>query len=155
MKHRITMSVVLTLCVLLSLFSFPMTGQGQQPQRFRFATGVITPGPDQLLRITLRCGGGKYCPAGARILWAQYKAAGCSSDGLCRHIVESQGATAPLLLEANEAASFDLQGAGGAVRVVVESNLQNLQVNAMIIDSGTGKVVSLVIAQPETNPLGL
>jgi hypothetical protein len=39
----------LTLSLFLSLVSFPSTTNAQQPQRFKVATGVVTPGMGQTL----------------------------------------------------------------------------------------------------------
>jgi hypothetical protein len=56
-----------------------------------------------------------------RFRWIKYMAAGCNSDG-CRHTVASQGVTGPVELGANEAASFEVQGTGDGVRIIVETN---------------------------------
>ena len=69
--------------------------------------------------------------------------AGCNPDGVCRHPIASQGATAPMILNADEAASFDVPGDGNGVRVVVESTRPNAKVVVHLIDVASGKVVAI------------
>ena len=140
MKRRMTLSLVLTLSVLLALVSLPSMAQAEPPARFRFATGVVTPGVGQILRITVNAGAGNDTVK-ARFRWAQYMAAGCSGmPAVCRQTVESQGAT-PVVMLGNDALSFDVPGNGNGVNVSVESNSRAVHVNALIIDTATSEVV--------------
>jgi hypothetical protein len=152
MKRRMTLSLVLTLSVLLSLVSLPSTAQGAPPQRFRFATGVVTPGAGQRLRVTV-VGEGASDTIGVRFVWTQYMAAGCSGmPPVCRHTVDSQGATPLVTLNgADEALSFDVQGTGNGVRVVTEINSRDVHVNAFIIDSGTEQITCQFQLQEANN----
>jgi hypothetical protein len=135
MKRRITLSLVLTLSVLLSLVSLPSTAQGAPGQRFRFPTGIITPGIGQTLRVTVV---GRSDTIRVRFAWMKYMAPECiGMPAVCRHTVESQGATPLVILngDGDDALSFDVPGDGNGVNVVVVSNNQDVRVNAMIIDS--------------------
>jgi hypothetical protein len=140
MKRRMTLSLVLTLSVLLSLVSLPSRAQGAPAPRFSARSGVVTLNTDQMLRVTVVPTGNDTIRV--RIKWMKYMAVGCSSGTppVCRHTVESQGETETETVGPGEAISVDVQG-GAPVNVMVESNKQDVQVNAMIIDP-TGAIVS-------------
>ena len=144
MKGKMTLSLVLTLSMLFSLVGFATTAQGQPAQRFRGDTGVVTPGMGQILRITVVYTGDTNF-ARVRFAWMKYMLAGCNGDGVCRHVVQSEGATAPVSIGPNEAASFDVQATGGGVRVSVRVNTADVTGDAEIINSATGEVTSHVI----------
>ena len=144
MKRKMTLSLALTLSMLLSLVGFAPTAQGQPAQRFRFDTGVVTPSMGQVLRLTVDGMGGADRIA-VRFAWRKYMPAGCNSEGVCRHMVVSQGTTMPETL-GGDALSFDVQGTGNGVRVVAESNSPNVQVTVQLIDTATGKVETILIA---------
>ncbi len=144
MKRRIILSIALFLSiVLVSLMSSDQSAKAQPPQRFKFASGIITPGTGQVMRITIGCGGGNYClTTGIRILQQQYTAAGCAgTPAVCRQTIASQSAS-PVIPLGNDALTFDVQGTGNGVNVVVESNNRDVRVNVLIIDSATGEVVA-------------
>jgi len=69
----------------------------------------------------------------------------CNTDGVCRQTIQSQGATTPVPVSQNEAASFDVQGTGGGVRVNVFVAAGDVTGDALILNSATGEVVSHVI----------
>jgi hypothetical protein len=143
MKHRITLSLVLTLCMLLPLSGFPPAAQGQQPRIFRIDSGVITPSTGQVLRVTVAGASGNDTIK-VRLRWMQYAATGCSgAPPVCRHMVASQGATPLETLGSDDALSFDVQGAGSGIRVVVESNRRDARAVFQIINSATGEVVAI------------
>ncbi len=79
MKRKMTLSLVLTLSVLLSLVSLPSTAQGAPPQRFRFATGFVTPGVGQKLRVTVVGTDGSNTIR-VRFVWTQYNMAPVCGD---------------------------------------------------------------------------
>lgn len=140
MKHRITLSIALVLSVvLLSLMRSDSTANAAPPQRYSFATGVLTPATGQTLRVMVGEDGNGA--TAVRFRWAQYGAPVCSgTPAVCRHMIDSQGAT-PVIMSGNDALSFDFNGDGNAVNIAVESNTRNVRVNAMIIDGATGKIV--------------
>src|SRR2546425_13226771 len=117
MKRQSTLSIAIALSLFISIVSFPLTAQAQQPpKRFRGDTGVITLGMGQVLRVTVngRDGNDNFR---VRFAWMKYMPSGCNTDGVCRHTLQSQGVTAPVNVGANEAASYDVQATGGGVRV--------------------------------------
>ena len=147
MKRQSTLSLVMAVGLFVSMVSFPLQAQ-PQPRRFRADTGVITLGIGQVLRITIASEGFED-GIKARFAWIKYMPAGCNTEGVCLHAVQSRGVTAPVNVHGNEAASFDMQGTGGGVRVEVLADYNpNGTVDAadlMIINTSTGEVVSHVI----------
>lgn len=146
MEKRMTLSIALTVSLLLSLVSFPSTANAQQPQRFRFATGVVTPGMGQTLRVTVAAGDVNGDDTiRVRIGWMRYAAAGCSGmPAVCRHTVESQGVTPSMTLSRADAISFDVPGDGNGVNVVVESNSRNAKVLGIVFDTSTQRIVAVI-----------
>ena len=144
MKHRVTFSIMLTLVLLISVVSLPLTARGQQPPRFRADTGFITLGQGQVLRVSISVDPTVDTPPRVRFGWTKYMAAGCNNDGVCRHSVASQGATAPVTLNAEDSVSFDLQGTGTGARIVVFSSSRDVRVTAQLINPD-GEVTSFFI----------
>src|SRR6266513_1295008 len=118
MKHRTTTSLILGMSLLVCLLALPLPVQGQQGRKLRGDTGVITLGMGQVLRLTVNGRDGNDAFR-VRFAWMKYMPAGCTTDGVCRHTIQSQGVTAPVNVGANQAASYDVQGTGGGVRVSV------------------------------------
>ena len=146
MKYQSRVSTVLALSLFISMLSFPSATQAQpRPNRFTAETGVVYVGGTQVLRVTVNGMGGADAIR-VRFTSMKYMPAGCNNDGVCRHTVESQGETAPVLLEAGEVASFDVQGTGAGVRVLIQVITANNAVRAratlQLIDGTTGKVIS-------------
>ncbi|MEK6282696.1 MAG: hypothetical protein AABN95_20235 [Acidobacteriota bacterium] len=109
MKRRITLSLALVSVLLLSLMnSYSTTNAQQRPQRFRFDTGLIIPGPHQILRITVATGSGDDKLTFVRFRRMEYMQATCDSAGVCKHVLSSQTMTDPIMLASGEAAVFDV-----------------------------------------------
>ena len=145
MKRQITLALTLTLSAMLLLVSLPSVSRGQQRQRYRVDSGVLTPGTGQVLRATVD----RSADINDIYLfrWARYTEAGCSGSGVCRHTVASQGATQPESLGPGDALSFDVQGTGAGVRLAVESNSRDARVVFQIIDTSTGDVIAIWVPQ--------
>ena len=141
MKRQI-LSVLLVVSLFIAMNSWPVKGQGQQRRRFRADTGVVTLGLGQVLRITIASEGFE---SSVGFAWTKYMLASCNTDGVCRHTVQSQGVTAPVNVGAGEAASFDVQGTGGGVRVSVRVSTSDVTGDAQIINTATGEGTSHVI----------
>lgn len=151
MKRKITLSLALTLSVLLSLMSSDSTAQAQKKgTRVRFDTGVVTLGPDQLLRVAIA---GDFNEDGdvdgADFL--VFKRMGYIEQGNI-YRVASQVTTDPIRLGQGEAASIDInQGEFNAVRCLVAGNfigtdLSSARVTVQIINRTTNQVDSVLIA---------
>ena len=142
MNRKMTFAIALTLSLTLSLIIPPATALGQQQAKYRADSGVQTPRAGQLFRVTVTGGQGNDIVK-LRFRWMRYMGAGCNGD-VCRQTVASQGVTGPVELGANEAASFQLQGTGDGVRIIVESNTAGDRVVFYTIDADT-LIISAVI----------
>ena len=144
MKRKTKWSLLITFSLLASLVSLPVPARAQQGRRFQRDSGIVTLGMGQVLRITVNGQSGNDLIR-VRFAWTKYMLSGCNPDGVCRHVVQSQGTTAPVNVGANEGASFDIQGFGGGVRVGVFVAGGDVNGDALIINTATGEVVSHII----------
>jgi hypothetical protein len=150
MSYRTRVLIAITLIVLFSVATLAPTISAQQRHRFRANTGVVTLAMGQVLRITIASEGFESENIiRPRFAWMRYGPMNCNSQGVCRQMVQSQGTTAPVNINQSEAASFDMQGTGGGVRVEVfaDYNADGIvdAADLMIINTATGEVVSHVI----------
>ena len=146
MKPKLRNSVAIALTVLLSVMTFVPTAKGQPPQRFNADTGVVTLGPNQILRITVGPNIGDN--AGnviVRFGRTTYTQGPCNTDGVCE-LSGSNTFTSPTTLMPGEAASFDILAASTYGRGIVISSTRNLQVTASIIDVVTGRADAVLVA---------
>src|SRR5688572_10468012 len=95
MRHRTTLSIALALSVvLLSVMSSDSAANTQPPpQRFRADTGLIIPGPHQILRLTIAAGSGDDQITFVRFRRMEYQQGTCDSAGVCKHALSSQTIT--------------------------------------------------------------
>ena len=142
MKSKITLKIALVLSItILSLMSSASTTQAQ-PQLRRIAdTGIVTLGPNQILRLTVVGTGFGNNPDNLCFRQVEYGEGTCNSDGVCKHAISSQIESAMIPLVQGEGASFDIPRTAFGVRGVVLSNNRNTRVTAMIINSDTGEVM--------------
>lgn len=145
MKHRIILSIALVMSiVLVSLTSSDSTANAQQQMRFAADTGVITLGPNQILRISVvsvdgELGGGIY---GVRFKQINYVQDVCNG-GVCKHTIASQTTTNTITLAAGEVASYDHIG-NFNFRVVVKSNRPDVKVQGIVFDTSTQRVAATI-----------
>jgi hypothetical protein len=149
LKRKRTLSLVFGLSLLLSLISSDSTAQPEQ--RFFAVTGMISPGPNQIIRLTVNAGA-ENDTITVRFMETDYMKGPCSPDGACKYTVKSEKTSAPLTLAPGEGASFDLNSdasntedshpyPNAFARGVVLSNSRNAQVIAQIINTVNGNVV--------------
>jgi hypothetical protein len=133
--------------VFLSLASLAPTVQGQLPQRFVVDSGLVTLGPNQVLRlgITIQTDTGEVY-----FRRMEYMQDACSG-GVCKHTLASQTRSGPMRLASGEAASMDIPNTGFAVRGVVVTNRRSAQVSIHVIDATTGDIVSFKEATLDLN----
>ena len=150
MKRRIALSIAFTLgVVLVSLASSDSTAQAQPATGKVVAdTGIVTLGPNQVLRLTLMgdFNGDADVDAADYVLFRrmEYGQESCSSDGVCKLVVTSQTTSNPIKLKPGEAVSFTcIPGSVFGVRVVVESNRQK-RVLGVVFDTSTQRVVAIM-----------
>ena len=144
MKRQSKLSIVISVGLLLSTLSFPLRVEGQQGRKLKGDTGIISLGAGQILRLTVNGKDGNDAFR-VRFAWKKYMPAGCNAEDVCRHTVQSQGITAPVNVGANEAASYDVQGTGGGVRVTVFVAAGDVNGDAEIINTATGEVTEHVV----------
>ncbi len=143
MKHRIIFSIPVIVGALLWSTSFALTAQGQQPKRKLVAdTGVVTLGPNQMLRLAGDWNGDGVTSVQFRQV--AYMPAGCN-DGVCKHTVVSQSTSAPVTLMSGEAASIDIDNYSWGIRAMVLSDNPNMRVNVMIVDKTTGNIIAILV----------
>jgi hypothetical protein len=140
MKRRIVLTIGLAITLIsLSLVGSGSSARAQKQNKYVWDTGVVTLGPNQILRITIALGDTGTHEVVTRFRSVQYTPDACIG-GVCKHTVVSQTTSAPVSLTQEGGASMDvLVGEdGNGVRGMVLSNNQNLRVNALIINTLTG-----------------
>jgi hypothetical protein len=145
MKRKITLSIALALSIILVSLTGSDSNVGAQNQtRFAADTGMITLGPNQTLRVAIKSPRDSASGQATGFKRIEYAQQGVCSGGVCKHEISSQTASGPVTLAPNEALTVDLEWSANVSgsRIVVSSG-RDLQVNAMIIDAATGKVVSI------------
>ena len=140
MKPRIILPIALTLALLISFVSFAPTAQAQRTLKPVADTGVITLGPNQILRIT-RAGTQNEGAFGVQFGRASYMPLGCNGDGVCKYDVASQSLAAPVMVNPGQAASIEITNSNTAVRGIVLSNNPDARITALIINTSTGEVI--------------
>ena len=139
MKRKITLTLILMTSMLLSLASFT-TAQGQTGRKPVADTGVITLGPNQLLRLTVAAGDVNGDGCAVQFRQVAYMPTSCNG-GVCKHTVVSQSTSAPVTLMPGEAAVVDFNNDGFPIRAMVLSDHPNVKVNAMVVDMTTGNII--------------
>ena len=139
MKRRITTSIAVTLSVLLTTASFYSTAMAAPPLRFHADTGIVALGPNQKLRVMVANG---LDTASVRFTRIEYTQDSCDGAGVCKHMISSETTSNLYTTNPGQGLSteFSPSVAVSGVRCVVSTNLINVQVTAVIIDTTTGKV---------------
>jgi len=143
MKRSMLFSVALAVSViLLSLASSDSATQAQQRSRlFHWDTGVVSLGPNQVLRITGDWNGDGDTTVGFReIKYGQ----GACNGAVCKLITISTTTSGPHTLAAGEAISLELVATTYG-RGIVTSNRRDMRVTASIINTSTGETTSHII----------
>jgi len=141
MKRRITLTIaILSGVVLMLLISSDSTTRAQPGRTFVTDTGVVTLGPNQILRLTVANGLDQTTVRFGRFEYVD----GACIGGICKHLISSQNISDPMTLAPGEAASYNLgDTATHEVRAVVTTSRQDLRINVIIINTITGDVVAL------------
>jgi len=143
MKRSMLFSVALAVSViLLSLASSDSATQAQQRSRlFHWDTGVVSLGPNQVLRITGDWNGDGDTTVGFREI--KYGQGACNGT-VCKLITISTTTSGPHTLAAGEAISLELVATTYG-RGIVTSNRRDMRVTAAIINTTTGETTSHII----------
>jgi hypothetical protein len=146
MRRQITLSIALVVSVvLLSLMSSGATARAQNQLRPVADTGILTLGPNQVLRVTVAAGDLDGDTAvSVRIRRMGY----IEEDNLYK--IASQTTSDRITLMPGEGALMNVTDGMSntilGVRAVVLSNSRNVRVTGQIIDTATGQVNSVLIA---------
>jgi hypothetical protein len=146
MKRKITLTLVLVLGgLLVTLTSSDSTARAQQQARFRADTGIVTLGPNQVLRVTATGDTDGADLLAVRFRRMQY-AQGACNGGVCKLASVTDLIIDPITLMPGEGASVDLAQAGfNGVRIVVQASRRNVRATAMIVNTLTGETTSHII----------
>jgi hypothetical protein len=148
MKHRIALSFVLNLSMLLTVLSAAPAVKAQQDGKRLIAdTGVITLGLNQVLRLSAQTGDGLILGnLYVRFRQVEYSQGACIGT-VCKHVIASQSISPPIALGPGEAASIDITNNAFGVRGMVLSNSQDVRVTATVVDTVTGKIIAIWVPQ--------
>ena len=143
MKRNIALAVTLAVSViLLSLASSDSATQAQERGRlFQWDTGVVSLGPNQVLRITGDWNGDGDTTVG---FWEIKYGQGACNGTVCKLNTISSTTSGPHKLAAGEAISLELV-ANTYGRGIVTSNRRDGRVTASIINTTTGETTSHII----------
>ena len=143
MKRGITFSLAVVLgAVLMSLISSASTVQAKKQPVFSSDTGIITLGPQQMLRIVTN---NKDPESGYTVTFKQMLYRGIASGGGSRHNLVSQTTSDTVTVAPGEGFSIDIGTSESVVRAVVATNSEGVQVTGQIIDTTTGNIIAILI----------
>ena len=142
MKRSLALAVALTVSViLLSLASSNSVSQAQERRLFHWDTGVVSLGPNQVLRLSGDWNGDGDTTVGFREI--KYGQGACTGN-VCKLITISTTTSGPHTLAPGEAISLELVATTYG-RGIVTSNRRNGRVTASIINTTTGETTSHII----------
>ena len=157
MKRRVTLSIALAVGVLsLALVSSDSTARAQQQRRPRFMadTGMVTLGPNQVLRITAAPAFDPDAdgPTTIGIGQIDYVQTDCAA-GTCKHAPVNPNPVAERYDIIIDVISKDIPQKPGSsgVRGIVFSNSGNVRVVFHIMNTSTGDITAIWV--PQGSPL--
>lgn len=154
MKRILTLSIAIALSVLFALTTSDSTANAARTRRYVADTGMVTLGPSQLLRVTVAPAaddGGIPTESISFNFDQLVYSRGACTGGVCMHSIQSRTTSAPITLAPGDTVSVDSSSSTtGTHRTIYytafrhgsASRSQKVQVNAQIIDTVTGAVVS-------------
>lgn len=142
MEHRIGMRLVFSALVLSLCLAATSYGQRKM---FVVDTGMVTLGPNQILRIS-GDGVDQDDAIQVRFRRIQYSQGPCNG-GVCKHSISFQITSPPTTLTQGETATIDIPNNAFGVRAAVLSNSPEIRVTAQIIDQTTGAIVAIWVPQ--------
>lgn len=145
MKRNIALALGALSLILVSLLSSDSAVRAQQTRRLvTFDTGVVTLGPNQLLRLTVT-GGDFNADGDTTVGFRGIKyTQGVCGGGVCQLMNAGSTTSGPHTLAAGEAISLDLVATTYG-RGIVSSNRKNVRVTASIVNTLTGETTSHII----------
>jgi len=145
MKRNIALALAALGLMLVALLSSSSSVRSQQVRKLvTFDTGVVTLGPNQVLRLTVASGDfnndGDTTVGLREIKYEQ----GVCGGGACQLVNAGSIVSGPYTLAAGEAVSFGLV-ASTYGRGIVSSNRKNVRVTGSIVNTVTGETTSHII----------
>ena len=130
---------------LLALDSSDVAAQTAAPDALSFVadTGVVTLGPNQLLRLTAVNGGSGQGAVSVQFREMAYAAGACNGP-VCIHPAAGQMVYGLLTLTAGAASSLEIANTAHGVRGVVSSDSPGLKVLSEIVDATTNQVIGVM-----------
>ena len=142
MKRTIALAVALGVsAILLLLVSSDSTTQAQQRKLFQWDTGVVSLGPNQVLRLSGDWNGDGATTVGFRSI--KYGQGACNG-AVCKLTILESTTSGPHTLASGEAISLELVATTYG-RGTLTSNRRDLHVTASIINTTTGETTSHII----------
>ena len=148
MKCILTFCVTIVFCV-LALSTIATAQGGIKPIA---DSGMITIGPKEVLRLTVVAGNNND-NVRVRFRLIEYTAGLCNGAE-CKHVIMSQSTSAPVRLDAGEAASSSVPIMVGGeevryVRAVVLSDNPNVRVQGIVFDTSTQRINAICTFIPD------
>ena len=144
MKRNIALALAALSLILVSLLSSDSSVRAQQTRRLvTFDTGVVTLGPNQLLRLTVTGDFNNDGDVTVGLRGIKYTQDVCGG-GVCQLVNAGSTTSGPFTLAAGEAVSLDLVATTYG-RGIVSSNRKNVRVTAAIVNTLTGETTSHII----------
>jgi hypothetical protein len=146
MKRSIALSIALAVSLIsLSFFNYESTVRAQKQNKVTADSGVVTLGPNQILRLTVVNSGKADSKVSFRRMG--YGQVACNG-GVCKHEILNEQGTAVITLSPGEAASMDIANTSLGVRGVAFMDYVDDVCLFQIIDTTTGNVAS-TLASPQ------
>ena len=134
----------LWLAIVFSVVLLPVGAQAQSALKPIADTGMITLGPNQVLRVTVATGD----VTGDDVVRVRFRQMEYMEQGNIYRVASSNMA-GPLTLTSGEATSIDIPNTGSPVRGVVLSNSRSPKVVAIVFDTSTQRIVAICTFIPD------
>jgi hypothetical protein len=148
--RRLSIALVMSI-VTLTLMTPDLGANAAPPRRYVADTGMVTLGPNQMLRLTV-------LPPRDKTVFIEYLLlgtvqTGCES-GVCMHTVTSRTESGPVTVRPGQVSSYDilLPPNSSAVQGMVRGDNADIRVNALLIDIPTGAIQNNTVLVMTVNP---
>ncbi len=140
MKNKVT----LLIAVLFSVALLPVAAKAQSGMKPIADTGMLTLGPNQILRLTVATGDVN----GDDNIRVRFRQMEYMEQGNI-YRVSSSSTSPPISLTSGEANLRDIPNTGSPVRGIVLSNSRNVKVVGVVFDTSTQRVVAICTFIPD------
>ena len=140
MRSRVKLLVALMFGTML----LPVAAQAQAAMKPVADSGMLTLGPNQVLRLTVATGDVN----GDEVIRVRFRQMEYMEQGNI-YRVASSNTSAPITLTSGEATSIDISHTGPPVRGVVLSNSRSAKVVGIVFDTSTQRIVAICTFIPD------